>query len=42
VTWYTPDIKDVGPGASGGLLYLDFENGTIGADVYIRGYLFRK
>jgi hypothetical protein len=40
--WYTPDIAGVAPGQVGGPLSLDFQNGTVGADVYISGYLFRK
>ena len=40
--WFTPDLASVPAGQQGGPLYLDFENGTIGADVYIRGYLYRK
>jgi len=32
----------IGPaGEPGGPLHLDFKNGTVGADVYIRGYLYR-
>lgn len=30
------------PGEPGGPLYVQFENGKVGADVYIRGYLERK
>jgi hypothetical protein len=42
VRWYTPDVAGAGPGSPGGPLYLNFDNGTVGADVYIHGYLYKK
>ncbi len=42
VHWTTVDRPGVGAGAPGGPLLLQFENGIIGADVYISGYLERK
>jgi hypothetical protein len=42
VVWYTPDLPGAGAGQQGGPLRLNFQNGIIGADVYIDGYLFRK
>jgi hypothetical protein len=40
VVWYTPSVSTVTPGDQGGPLHLDFQGGTFGADVYIRGYLY--
>jgi hypothetical protein len=40
--WYTPDLPAVSAGNVGGPLHLNFRNGTYGADVFIRGYLFMK
>jgi hypothetical protein len=40
--WVTPNLPGVRAGQPGGPLYLDFESGSIGADVYIRGYLLRR
>jgi len=42
VHWYTPDRPGVPAGELGGPLLLTFQNGYLGADVYIRGYLVRK
>lgn len=41
VQWNTPDLPGVDPGEEGGPLYLDFQGGKTGADVYIRGYLYK-
>ena len=38
--WATPAHTAVPAGEVGGPLYLDFQNGHVGADVYIHGYLF--
>lgn len=40
--WYTPDVAGAAPGTQGGPLYLDFENGSWGFDIYIRGFLYKK
>lgn len=40
--WFTPDRPGVRAGSKGGPLYLNFKNGTIGADIYIDGYLLRR
>jgi hypothetical protein len=40
--WYTPDVAGAAAGTQGGPLYLDFENGSWGFDIYIHGYLYKK
>ena len=42
VHWHTPDRPGAPAGTLGGPLVLTFQNGILGADVYIRGYLVRK
>ena len=39
VRYFTPRRPGVKAGEPGGPLYLNFENGRVGADVYIHGYL---
>jgi hypothetical protein len=41
VAWNTPDLPGVRPGDQGGPLYLNFDSGLFGADVYIHGYLYK-
>jgi hypothetical protein len=41
-TWYTPNVAGAAAGTQGGPLYLDFENGSWGFDIYIHGYLYKK
>jgi hypothetical protein len=41
VRWLTPDLPGIPAGEPGGPLSIDFKNGYIGADVYIKGYLYR-
>ena len=38
--WSAPHVGKAGE--LGGPLYVDFENGIIGADIYVHGYLYRK
>jgi hypothetical protein len=40
--WYTPNVAGAAAGTEGGPLYLDFENGSWGFELYIRGYLSTK
>jgi hypothetical protein len=40
--WFTPNVPGAAAGTQGGPLYLDFENGSWGFDIYVRGYLYRK
>lgn len=42
VQWHTPNLPGVRAGQEGGPLYLDFESGVVGADIYIEGYLYKK
>jgi hypothetical protein len=41
-TWYTPNVAGAAAGTEGGPLWLDFENGSWGFDIYIWGYLYKK
>jgi hypothetical protein len=41
VRWITPDLPGMHAGEPGGPLSIDFKNGRVGIDVYIKGYLYR-
>jgi hypothetical protein len=42
VSWRTPDLPGAPAGSNGGPLYINYQPGTFGFDVFIGGYLYRK